>query len=431
MNIISIVTSMLCFVLCLIFKKNRPLHPTTLFFGMWTFILGLSLLGKYNIIQPSSYAYFLISLMLIFCFLGSSFNVLTRIKIKRKKLRWGSRNGELNIHLYYFFVIVAILFLVYDVYVMLKYLFMGVPLWQIRNWLLEEFGSNNPIMVNRTFLEEVIRNVILYPVGMIMPPITAYVFFSPERKPYRKNIMVLSIIYMILYSVSGGGGRLRYIYFLGCFLISYLTFSSKKFQAVKRKKYGKRIMIISVFAIVAVAVTTRFRIGSGYIFQQIYTYFALPPTLLSIWLPDIENVKHTCGLLTTFGIHSYFFRVLSMVGLDALVPSLYENAYQALLNAQEFRNTGYGIGNAFVSPVYYFYVDGGVPFVCGASLFFGIIINKVYSFFTKNINIRSFSIYALMMYGVFMTFQTIITALPSYIISFVVVYFMCSKKKIE
>lgn len=429
MNVICFLVS--CIFLCinLVIKKKKPMHPSILFFGMWSFIIGLSLMGKYNIYKPSDNAYILILLMFVFFELGSLINITSQITLRRKKIRRGGT--VLNINVYYFCVYIALLFLCYDVFVLIKYLTAGVPLWQIRNWLLEEYGSNNPILANRSFIEEIIRTVFLYPVGLIMPPITAYVFFDSSKRQCKKKVLGLSIIYLILYSISGGGGRLRYIYFMGCFIIAYLSFGGERQWNHKFKKYRKYLICFCTLLIFAVAITTRIRVGMGYLFQQIYTYFALPPTLLSVWLPEIEKVNHTYGLLTLFGIHSYFFRALSMVGLGVFVPSKYYDAFEQLLNAQVFKNVGYGIGNAFVSPVYYFYVDGGIFGVCFFSFLFGIVANRLYKKFLKDINEKSFSSYALMMYGVFMTFQTIITALPSYFISFILLQFIFKKPTVK
>ena len=172
---------------------------------------------------------------------------------------------------------------------------------------------------------------------------------------------------------------------------------------------------------------TAFRTGKGNFIKQVYTYFALPPTLLSIWLPEIENVEHTYGLLTFFGVHSYFFRALETMGLNSLVPTVYNDVYNHILNAEIFKNVGYGVGNAFVSPIYYFFIDGGYPFVCMASYFFGLLVSSFYrKFEEKIINIKGFVVYALTTYGIFLTFMRIQTCIPAYIISFVFAYFILS-----
>lgn len=176
---------------------------------------------------------------------------------------------------------------------------------------------------------------------------------------------------------------------------------------------------------------TSIRAGIGNFIEETYTYFALPPTLLSEWLPEIKGYSHTYGLLTTFGIHSYFFRALNMIGLDSLVPKIYNDAYQYIINAEIFRNAGCGIANAFVTPIYYFYIDGGYPFVCIISLIFGLLISSAYKMFERDINLRSFNFYALIIWGLFESFMRIQTAIPAYIISFVLVWLLLRTVKVK
>ena len=44
-------------------KKNKSISPNVIFFGLWSFILFLSVLNLYNIIKPSNEAYLLIILI--------------------------------------------------------------------------------------------------------------------------------------------------------------------------------------------------------------------------------------------------------------------------------------------------------------------------------------------------------------------------------
>lgn len=86
-----------------------------------------------------------------------------------------------------------------------------------------------------------------------------------------------------------------------------------------------------------------------------------------------------------------------------------------------FLNIGSGVGNAFVTPIYYFYLDGGIMFVILASFIFGIITSIAYKKTIRAINLKSFCNYCLIVYGVFISFMRIQTAIPSYIISFIFV----------
>ena len=232
--------------------------------------------------------------------------------------------------------------------------------------------------------------------------------------------------------MSSGGGRLGFITFVGYyFLAFFLSIKNKKLDDSTIKKYRKYIIVLGILGILAVSFYTIIRVGANNILKQIYTYFALPPTLLSIWIPTIEETKLTYGFTTLFGIHSYIFRVLEHIGLKKLIPGLYYISFNNITNAEKFLNVGYGLANAFVSPVYYFMLDGGIPAVIIFSLIFGIIISAMSKTLNKmeNINLRYFVIYCLIMYGVFISFMRIQTAIPTYIISFIYCYIFIGSVK--
>lgn len=427
MGLIAFGFCLFCFIICIIFTNNKPLHPATLFFGMYSFILFLSLLNMFNIYKPTNEAYFLILLMTASFGIGALTTIFSAVT-----LHFGNKKKEninqLNIKLFYILVGISIIFLLFDLIIIVKLVYDGVPLWQIRNWTLEEFGSNNPILSKRSFIEELFRTLVLSPVGMLIPPIAAYSFFAPEHNNHKKMILLLSVIRTLLNSMVGGGGRLGFLYFGGCFMVAYLLFSDKKrYQNFKKRKNKRYICIFIIVMIISIILATRMRIGRNYLFQQIYTYFALPPTLLSIWLPEIKNASSTYGILTFYGIVGYFFRALKILGLNFLVPLSYDDAFQHILNAQRFRDVGYGIGNAFVTPVYYLFIDGGKIFVCVVSMFLGAVVSRIHKKLRKKTDIKTFSIYALAMYGVFESFMTIITAVPIHMISFIFIFFMFNK----
>lgn len=417
MNILAFIISLICLIWCLSWKKNKKIiSPITMFFALWCFIIFLSILNLYDIYKPSDEAYFLIILMLVFFFVGSflgmmlknNYNIENKIRI------------ELKNKLFFGLSFICIILNILDILIIFKLYRAGNPMWQIRNWSLEPYGSSNPILNRRSFIEECIRSMIIGPFATLIPPITAFYFFHSEDKKLKKKLLINSIVVLVFSSLAGGGGRLGYIYYIGCFLLSFMAVNRNKEEINKLiKKYKKNIKLITIFGLIIAAVYTTVRTGKGNLIKQFYTYFALPPTLLSLWLREITNIKYTYGFTTFFGVHSYFFRVFETLGMSFLVPNIYNISFDNILGAEEFKNVGYGIGNAFVTPIYYFYKDGGIPFIIFASVLFGYIVAKIYKVFYNNINVKNFVIYALVTYGVFLTFIRIQTAIPSYIISFI------------
>ena len=419
------------------YRKEKTISPIVVFFGLWFFIMLLSMANLYGIIRPSDEAFFLIILMLICFFLGYLLNYIIKKKYKdiNKELNKKEKNEiqfEIRYVIYYILNFCIILFNIIDIIIIIKLILEGNVMWQIRNWTLEPFGSSNPILSRRSFVEELFRSLILTPFATIIPPITAFVFFASDDNKKKYKMLITSLIVMITSSMAGGGGRLEFVYYIGSFLLAFIVISSSKnISKDKIKKYKKAILIFLAIGIIFVGLCTIFRVGIENIIKQVYTYFALPPTLLSIWLPDIKQVEYTYGMTTFFGIHSYFFRVLETVGLESMVPQIYNEAYRHILNAEIFKDVGYGVANAFVTPIYYFFIDGGYPFVCIFSFVFGYILSYIYDRIKKDINIRSFVIYTLVTYGMFLTFIRIQTAVPAYFISLAFSFFIFKKKKTD
>lgn len=450
MSIVAFVISLALLIFSFINKKkSKSLNPIILFYGLWTFILFLSMLQLYGIYKPSNEAYFLIILMLVFFFLGSITNLnALKLKIQHLLKKNNKDNSEDEIiksnnqeeknmickfgkTIFYILTILLIIFYIIDCVIVVQGVLDGVPIWQIRRWGMEPVGSGktNPLIARRTFIEEAFRSIVLAPFATLIPPIAAYIFFNSKTKKEKYKFLIISVLVLLLSSIAGGGGRMGFIYYFGCFLLGFLVvFKNNKISEENKKKYKKIVFSILAIGFLMVVLYTIIRTGRGNFIKQVYTYFALPPTLLSIWLPEIENVEHTYGLLTTFGIHSYFFRILETIGLNNLVPTIYNETYNHILNAEIFKSTGYGVGNAFVTPIYYFMIDGGYPFVCIASYVFGLIVSTLYKKFEEKINMKNFVIYALVVYGIFLTFMRIQTCIPSYIISFILAYLILDEK---
>lgn len=439
--------------------KNKEtikiVSPSIIFFSLWTFILFLSVLNLYGLYKPSDEAYLLILLMNIFYFLGNVIYELIK-KYKEAKLKEQNKiNSETkntkfqqknkdntmstqpkfwNYSFIIFLVlsIIDIILLLIDCYIVVKNYNDGVPMWKIRRWRMEAFATaDNPMLNRRSLLEESFRSIIIAPFEMILHPIVAYYFFNKKDKK-RYILLAISITILVLSSIAGGGGRLGYIYYFGCYLLSYICMmkNNKKIPEQTKKKYKIMLTVLLILGVAIVIGFTMIRTDMSFL-QQVYKYFALPPTLLSVWLPKINELGHTYGLLTFFGVHSYFFRFLDVVHLNWLIPSIYNDTYNYLLMAEDFVQSGFGVANAFVTPIYYFYIDGGCTFVCIASMIFGFIVSYAYKKICNNIQIRNFVIYMLIVYGVFVSFMRIQTTIPSYVIAFILAFLILKNEKEE
>ena len=418
----------------LISQRKKAISPFVFFYFFWDFILLLSVLNLYGIYLPSDKAYFYIDLMLIFFFVGMVLRTFLRKRVSLRKCGFNSTSkdaiNKINFKILYPLAFLSFFFLIKDGFQILKLLKSELPLWQIRNWSLAPVGADNPIRSSRSFAEELIRKIIIEPFGNVMTPMACYYFMAERNNKNSKWVFLITIVQLVLSSIVSGGGRLGFLCFCMAFFFAFLLVSNHHMVARKIiKRYRRYILFAVLICFMAVVASTALRTGTGNFIKQLYTYFALPPTLLSIWLEKLDALQHTYGLLTFFGVHSYIFRAFEAIGLNSLVPKIYQVAYQAILNAELFLDTGFGIGNAFVTPIYYFYIDGGPFAICLFSFFFGVIVASFYNRYSshKVIDCRLFSLYYLVMEGIFFTFMRIQTCIPVYIISFAFCYLLTEK----
>lgn len=430
MGITALCICIICLVASLLLFRNRLVSPVSFFFALWSLVVFLSLIGLYDMKEPSGEVYFLLMLMVVCFFAGSV--AYERIPGRKEDK---SIVGKVCVRWKIFYILLVMLVLVeiFDAGFMLSHCLNGTQVTEYRNWVYEPWGSRNPVLDRRSLVEEAFRTLVLSPFGALVHPTAAYIFFDRnETRRRRYGLCGISLLHLVLGNISSGGGRLALIYYIGCFLLAFLVFlQEKKITESDKKKYG----ILAGFAILAgmgmLLANTIARSGTGMLLKHAYTYFAMPPTLLSEWLPTLKEATHTYGMLTFFGVHSYFFRTLHMIGLDSLVPDIYYEAYRHVLNANEFYELGFGTGNAFVTPVYYLFIDGGYLFVCIVSAGFGGVIAALYHRLAREMNIRNFTLYIIMMYGVFVSFMRVSTVIPGYWIEIIAALLLYKKVRKE
>lgn len=418
----SIFATIISIVLCVLewkqTKNNKKFSPILFFLILWSFILFLSCFQLYGLYKPSISAILLLSCMVIFFYTGAL--IARSFPSKNKKAKRNIAFLESPNKIFYAICVIALIINIYDIILIVAQFANGTPAWQIRNWILEPFGSSNPMQENRTFIGQLIRTVIISPIYLIIPPLLSDAIL--HWKKTKKNIFdtILFATLIATSTMAQCGGRLLFIYLIICILLT-IFINRKDFLKQLKKKSRNTFLIISILVvcILIAAIYTIVRVGIGNIFKQFYLYFALPSTLLSEWLPQITQTPHTFGLLTFFGIHSYIFRFFNMIGLQFLVPPIFSQSFDHILAAEKNLQVGAGTYNAFVTPIYYFIIDGGIIFVILASLFFGWIISQYYERTKNNTRLHSKVFYSIIIYGLFVSFMRVQTCIPNYLITLV------------
>lgn len=431
----GVVTATLCAIMAALSfwlakkEKKKYLSLLTIFYVIWLLVSLFSSFQLYGLEKPSIQASLLIFIMVASFTVGAIIGKIIKKPKQRKKNE--DKYLEPNVLFYAICVTSIVLGLIDSVFVV-KEAIGGTPLWQIRNWTHEPFGASNPILDHMTFFGYAVRKIIVEPASLIIPAIAAYYVFHGDKNNNKKTklILALSIVNLVLEVVKGAGGRLGILLYATIFLISFLASGIKNFN--KNKKRKRMVIVVIIASLGAIAIATIARTGFGNLFKQFYTYFALPTTLLSKWLPVINESEHTFGLLTLNGIFGYPFKIISSIGLITLVPNSYYLARVYLLEAEKYLFVGSGNYNAFVTPIYYFMHDGGIVFVVLASIVFGLLVSRFEERKGEE-TARYFCNYSLVLYGIIVSFMRIQTVIPNYIIAFILVFliFLAPRQKTE
>lgn len=440
METMSIVISVTLFIISFMFFRRGLTNPVILFFAIWCAVCVFSVYEN-TFVHGSATAYLLINIMLICFFCGSLFYFFppTKKKVWVDSLESNPEEQleHISFGVVYVLLIIYIVLSAVDSFILIKNLFSGTQLWVMRGWRMATYGvDSNPIVDRQSFIEVVFREVVLYPFQNIVAPMAAYLFFEKKLRIKYHWFFLLTIICLLLTVISTGGSRNTIVYYFGCFLLAFL-FSSKRDvpeQKKTKRQSGRFFGIIAIvaigFAFIVAVTSARTSISLG---TSISSYLGIPPTLLGIHLQTIQSIPHTRGILTAFGLLTYPIRFLQQVGLTTLVPKSYDNAYQAMLEAQRYIvvNSAGLNRNAYVTPIYYFMIDGGIPFLVVASTIFGVATGRFSRNFFESITITSFVYYAIIMQAILFSFVQVPTVQPSFVFSLILAWLILNKQKIR
>ena len=441
MGLFSVFIGLFLLTISIIIYRKGPLHPVVFFFVMWTTVCAFSAFQK-KMFAASDETYDLIIIMLICVFIGSLayFFPALRLRNSDSDLEYSYENVSGNskktpLLLAYILLIIYVGISLIDSYIIVKNYLQGTELWVMRGWRMSTFGvDSNPLVDRQSFAEVIFRATILYPLQNLVAPISAYLFFNKSLRLKYKNFLFLAAFSFLLTIVATGGSRNTIVYYFGCFILYYLL-SGEKSSHVKQqiKKTGTNFFVTSFILVVAIALVlfvTNARTNLS-VWDSVSSYLGVAPTLLTIHLPEIQQIPPTYGMLSFFGLITYPMRFLQQIGLESVIPTTYFTAFQQVLNAQSFyvvSATGL-VRNAYVTPIFYFLIDGGVPFLVVASLGFGAVLGRFSKNFFKKVTLKKFTYYSLVMQAILFSFVQVPTVQPSFVFSILLAWVLLGEKK--
>ena len=413
-------------------KCKKLFNPISLFLGLWSIILFLSSMQLYDLKYSTEITYFRL-LTGIVCFtLG--FWLDYRLKIIRKVHLGKSHGIRTNPYdsiymlrskyLLYFAFGIVIFMKAVDLKDNLIILLSGGNLQTVRNVL----RANNAEL--RRTMTNVIHNLLSGPFEYVIYPIGAYNIINQKNK----GITIATVIALV-FGIINTGGRAMLIYFILSLLVAF-TFSSRdlynlltniKRNINAKKRYKKIIFLFIIFFFVV----SFSRSGVG-LLRDSYYYFAMEPTMFEQWCETVENQN-----LVGYGIASFngfTFHILYLIKniLNISYPMHWNEVYNMVIlsDTRWLQITNAGLpANAFVSMFWFMFLDGREMGIIIISVIYGVICSYSFRNAVKSPNIKTISIYAMILFGVFDSYVRMKFFVGDYAGGLLILLFIMFKKK--
>lgn len=369
------------------------INPITLFCGVWGAILIMYSFQFYGLYSASWESIVIIAIGIMSFFIGS----IIIVALKKKYVRRNSVNIGLDINTrkpnYLLFIIlniISIIMLIGSVVETIGLLREGRNFAFIHSFYHSENGS-----IGSSTLMTIFHNWFIWPITLANLPILAVTLQCDLKRTAKRKIFVITSFINIAIYVLITGARVSIIYFVMYFVIVFFIQGKRISLSLPRKI---QITVVTILLYLAFDYISRSR-GSESIAESIYLYFCGCIPNFSVRFTDIPN-KKMYGFLSLFGLFKPFVDVIYRITHFSVFGVYKQTVSEIFILTQHRVHIGPGITyNAFLTPFYYFYIDGGVLGVVVLSFLYGIVSMVAYLEYIKKRSYKTLSIYLLFVMG--------------------------------
>lgn len=396
MDYYALIISILLIVLAIFgkFVYRNFVNPITVFCGLWGAILLLYSFRCYEINKASEASITLTFVGCIAFFVGALLPLIRQSRSGHPVAHMTSVDvGSPKPNYLYFIIlnIISIIFLMGFAVETIRLLRMGYGFDYIHYYYNQEVGTIGAERASQNVL-----NWFVWPLTLgTLPMIAAVIQCDSEKTKVRRLFLITSIINVVIYVIVTGA-RASIAYILVYFVFVYLL-QGRKIQMKLSRRIG--VLIAGMAVIWAFNYITISR-GSDSVLKTVYIYFCGCVPNFSVRFENIMGYDKMHGLVSTYG----FYRpILLIVNRLLHSSSLYtlRNTIDALIRETQNRVLiGTSIRyNAFVSPFYYFILDGGYIGVIILSILYGMLCTSTFIKYTMDRSYKNLMIYLLVIYG--------------------------------
>lgn len=379
----------------LFWANNRSfINPVTVFSFLWAFIFvlyKLNILGYYDLNLETTAIYYI--QMIAFAIGGG---LAIKVFATQKHRPSDGNATVLRRGLLCVLGIITVVFL------------FGVSIYVIRELLngktLYDITSEGDIINenNSTGITVGIKMFIIDPVIAMISPIVASEVTKRDA-PYKKSLFLLNVVIVLLHTLQHGGRDMLIVFGIS-YVFAYFMTKRSDINLVISRRMKCAILILGA-AVIGFSVWVSSSRGIDDLSDSLYFYFSGAVPHLQSCIKQISTDDMTWGLGALYGILYPIAVGLRGVGLIPNMPKVIEQITENQSIAENYKLIGSNISiNAHVGASYYFYCDGGIPFVLIGCLAFGFAAGWVYKKVLSNPTTKNMAIYAFFMCVVGMSF---------------------------
>lgn len=365
------------------YKKNKGLDLLSLFCFIWCVVFGFASLKLYGM-RDYSFDTVLLFAMGTVAFI--TFAIAGRYgKYKHYRIKHGKLSNSSNVHvtinktILYIFLVPVTAVVIYSILRMLALFSSGVPLGTIHAMFLGRGGES---FFTLNILNQ-LHSKFIIPCIYCLAPIAVYYSLTD----FRNNWIAICVASadIVLYLIATGSRIIAIFIFVDIFLMlpyANIVLSKKAFKRIKKIGFILCFLVVLILIYYTISRKGFTSTSESNIFEQllgeIYKYFSLCIPLSDYWFSEVN----TNGFLT--------YGKMSFYGLLSLVEWFFVQFFKTdMFSSLEIcRNLASSLEimkpifsdakcNAFVTYIFYFYVDFGYVGVILLTSIWGFICGSI------------------------------------------------------
>lgn len=429
MSIIVIILACLFLLFALLGRSTYHciVNPITVFCGLWGFILLLYNLPSYDMYRASDESLLLIITGTGMFFFGALTSLIFYLKTSKTcntipSIESNTKTIQYNVLLV--LNIIVFVFLVGFGSRVIILLLSGRNFSYIHKMynVIDEEGILGATTINRSIV-----SWIVWPV-MHASLATLAVFLQCEndnKNPLKKWCTIVILSNLGLFTLISG--KRSFLAEIVMFFIAVYFMRGKKVNLSRKAKFGIVIGTIVLFWAFNYISVGR---GSSSIARLFYVYLVgcIPHLSNKLQFTPVDVV----GLTSIYGFFHAPITLINALFHSQLLSSIRDSMSQLVTYSQVRVPIGPGMTyNAFLTPFYYFYLDGGWVGNVLLSYLFGFVSMHVYHNYLKKRDLYSVAVYLLVFFSLYMSMVRIQYFQMRFALSFFYIYFIFDSHRIK